>query len=36
MVFSGLPQDGWQEWFYGSIEELSNPSKALMRWINGN
>ena len=36
MVFSGLPQDGWQEWFYGSMEELSNPSKALMRWINGN
>ena len=36
MVFSGLPQDGWQEWFYESIEELGNPSKALMRWINGN
>ena len=36
MVFSGLPQDGWQELFYESIEELSNPSKALMRWINGN
>ena len=36
MVFSGLPQDGWQEWFYESIEELGNPSKALMRWISRN
>ena len=36
MVFSGLPQDGWQEWLYESIEELGNHSKALMRWISRN
>ena len=36
MVFSGLPQQGWHDWFYGSIEELSDPAKALMRWIQGN
>ena len=34
MVFSGLPQQGWRDWLYGSIAELSDPSKALMRWIN--
>jgi hypothetical protein len=34
MVFSGLPQHGWQDWLYGSIAELSDPAKALMRWIN--
>jgi hypothetical protein len=34
MVFSGLPQQGWQDWLYGSIPELSDPAKALMRWIN--
>ena len=33
MVFSGLPQEGWQDWLYGSIEELQSTEKALVRWL---
>jgi hypothetical protein len=33
MVFSGLPQHGWQAWLYGSIAELADPDKALVRWV---
>ena len=33
MVFSGLPRHGWQDYLYGSIAELADPSKALMRWL---
>ncbi len=33
MVFSGLPQQGWDRWLYGSITELSDPNKALVCWI---
>jgi nucleoside 2-deoxyribosyltransferase len=34
MVFSGLPQHGWRDWLYGSIAELSDPTKALLRWLH--
>jgi nucleoside 2-deoxyribosyltransferase len=34
MVFSGLPQQGWQDWLYGSIGEFSDPAKTLMRWLS--
>jgi nucleoside 2-deoxyribosyltransferase len=40
-IVTGTPPDegvmlelGWQNWLQGSIEELSNPATALMRWIN--
>lgn len=33
MVFSGLPRTGWNDYLYGSIAELADPSKALMRWL---
>jgi hypothetical protein len=33
MVFSGLPQHGWRDWLYGSIEELADPAKALACWL---
>lgn len=32
MVFSGLPQHGWQDYLYGAMEELGDPGKALLRW----
>jgi nucleoside 2-deoxyribosyltransferase len=35
MVFSGLPQHDWQDYVYSSLEELADPSKALLRWLNG-
>ena len=34
MVFSGLPQHGWQNYLYGSIAELADPFIALMRWVS--
>ena len=35
MVFSGLPRIGWQAYLYGSMEELADPGKGLMRWLQG-
>ena len=32
MVFSGLPQQGWRDYLYGSLTELADPAKALLRW----
>ncbi len=33
MLFSGLPKDGWNEYFYTSLEEINSPKKALVKWI---
>ena len=33
MLFSGLPESGWQDAWYDLIEELADPSKALARWL---
>lgn len=35
MVFAGLPQDTWQDFFYTSVEEISSPQKALFSWADG-
>ncbi|MCY4587817.1 MAG: nucleoside 2-deoxyribosyltransferase [Bryobacterales bacterium] len=34
MVFTGLPGEGWQAYWYTSIEEIADPGKALVRWLN--
>ena len=34
MVFSGLPQHDWHDSFYSSLDELADPGKALLRWLN--
>ena len=33
MLFTGLPEAGWEAAWYGSIEEIADPSKALARWL---
>jgi nucleoside 2-deoxyribosyltransferase len=33
MVFAGLPETGWQDFYYTSVEEISAPHKALQAWI---
>ena len=33
MVFTGLPETGWEAYWYGSIEEIANPDKALAQWL---
>ena len=34
MVFAGLPEEGWQAYWYSSIEEIADPGKTLARWLN--
>ena len=33
MLFTGFPEDKWQDYYYTSFEEISDPKKALMRWL---
>ncbi len=33
MLFTGLPETGWEASWYVSIEELADPEKALVRWL---
>jgi nucleoside 2-deoxyribosyltransferase len=35
MIFAGLPETGWQDFFYSSVAEISSPQKALLNWIQG-
>ena len=32
MLFAGLPDQGWNDFFYASVEEISDQDKALSRW----
>ena len=33
MLFTGLPETGWEAYWYDSVEEIAEPGKALMRWL---
>ena len=33
MLYTGLPENGWKDSCYDSIEELSDPNKSLVRWL---
>jgi hypothetical protein len=35
MLFTGLPEDGWETYYYTSLAEVSAPDKALTRWLRG-
>ena len=35
MLFTGLPEVGWENYYYTSVEEIKSPDKALVRWLNG-
>ena len=32
MLFAGLPENGWQDYFYTSVAEIADPAKALAVW----
>lgn len=32
MLFAGLPERGWQDYYYTSVAEIGSPGKALARW----
>ena len=34
MLFTGLPKQGWQDYYYTSIDELDDPTKALAIWAS--
>ncbi|MDA0712191.1 MAG: nucleoside 2-deoxyribosyltransferase [bacterium] len=35
MLFAGLPERAWQDFYYTSLDEIGDPSKALVRWLSG-
>ena len=36
MVFTGLPEVGWEESFYTSINEIASPDKALVKLLQNS
>ena len=32
MLFTGIPEDGWLDYYYTSVAEITAPDKALARW----
>ncbi len=35
MLFTGMPEEGWRDYYYTSVEEIASPEKALARWARG-
>jgi nucleoside 2-deoxyribosyltransferase len=35
MLFTGLPEVGWEAYYYTAIEDIRSPHKALVKWLNG-
>lgn len=33
MLFAGLPEQGWQRYYYDSVEALADGEKALVQWL---
>ena len=33
MLFTGMPKDGWRDFYYTKLEEIADADKALCRWI---
>lgn len=33
MLFAGLPEHGWQDYYYTNVEEIDRPDKALFNWL---
>jgi nucleoside 2-deoxyribosyltransferase len=33
MVFTGLPELGWEDSFYTNIDEIGSPQKSLVKWL---
>ena len=35
MLFMSLPEDGWQDYWFTSVEQITDPNKALVPWLQG-
>ena len=33
LAVTGMPETGWEAYWYGSVEEIADPDKALARWL---
>ncbi|MGF1497708.1 MAG: nucleoside 2-deoxyribosyltransferase [Elainellaceae cyanobacterium] len=33
MVFAGLPEANWTDYYYASVADISSPDKALYQWL---
>ena len=33
MIFTGLPENGWEAYYYTSLDEVISPDKAMARWL---
>ena len=33
MLFTGLPEKGWEDYYYTSVGEIESPDKALAKWL---
>ena len=32
MLFTGMPEKGWEKYYYTSVNEIGDPEKALAKW----
>lgn len=32
MLFTGMPEDTWKDYYYTSVEDITNKDKALAKW----
>ena len=36
MLFTGMPQAEWRDYYYTAVEEVGNPERALAKWARGS
>ncbi len=36
MLFAGIPEAEWEQYWYTSLDEIADPDKALARWLRGD
>ena len=36
MLFAGLPEEGWEQFVYSDLNEITDPSKGLVRWLQSS
>ena len=36
MLFAGLPEVGWEQFVYSELNEMTDPSKGLVRWLQSS
>lgn len=36
MLFAGLPETQWEDYYYTSVEDIASSQKALYRWLKAN